>query len=357
MFSLLNGLYDNYLAPSQLNLLVVGAPESGKTTLLERLKVTDIPSRPRNGTGGKHTVQQRINANELPPALRAALHETGVADGRQRHRSLSKTSLASGNSSGAAGNAAPIVSAPQTPAPSSSSNKDMPLNIRTNAGSALVVTEKKRFSICPAPRRYARSADDQDEEIVDEETERFLLGGNGQSKSGGSIFRDDSFSNMSDPPQRVRCHSKEFDVDDLDLATEGMESMELTTMMMPSRNESSREMSMMSIGLDDDHPISTVTNKALQPTPELPLEPLPKESDIGPPLLQSSPDEYNLKSHKKMLPLRMIRPTSKFFVTIDVCSLFSFTALCLNRMDTTHFGHSLILFVPVNPSWDKSSKA
>ena len=70
MFSLFNGIYDSYLAPSQLNLLVVGAPESGKTTLLERLKVTEFPTRPRNGRGDSKTVQQRIAAEELPATLR-----------------------------------------------------------------------------------------------------------------------------------------------------------------------------------------------------------------------------------------------------------------------------------------------
>jgi ribosome biogenesis GTPase A len=50
MFSLFNGIYDSYLAPSEINLLVVGAPNAGKSALLERLKVSEIPTRPKSGS-------------------------------------------------------------------------------------------------------------------------------------------------------------------------------------------------------------------------------------------------------------------------------------------------------------------
>jgi hypothetical protein len=310
MFSLFNGIYDSYLAPSQLNLLVVGAPESGKTTLLERLKVTEFPTRPRNGRGDSKTVQQRIAAEEFPATLRAALLETGVdMDGRSRLRSLSKTSLASG---GTSSSGTPMASAlpPQTP---------------IGTGNALVITKKKQFSFCPAPKRYARSAQDQDETIVDDETEHLVLGGGGdsdqdnESRSRDAIFRDDSFSSnhMRDPPRRVRSHSKEFDVANLDLVAGEMDAMELTT---ETRNGNNREMSMRSIGLDDDHPTSFVTNKTLQPTSPPPEpEPIYHDNDIGPPIFQSSAEEYNLRPNAKILPFRMIRPTSKLrFVGIVV---------------------------------------
>jgi GTPase SAR1 family protein len=42
MYSLVSGVYSEYLAPQQLNLLVVGAQGVGKTTLLERIKVTQF---------------------------------------------------------------------------------------------------------------------------------------------------------------------------------------------------------------------------------------------------------------------------------------------------------------------------
>jgi len=293
MFSLFNGIYDSYLAPSQLNLLVVGAPESGKTMLLERLKVTEFPTRPRNGRGDSKTVQQRIAAEELPATLRAALLETGVdMDGRSRLRSLSKTSLASGGTSSSG--ATPMASSalpPHAPAP-------------IGTGNALVITKKKQFSFCPAPKRYAGSAQDQDE------TEHLLLGDDSnRSGSRDTIFRDDSFSSnpMRDPPRRVQSHSKEFDVANLDLVASEMDAMDLTT---DTRGGNNREISMSSIGLDDDHPTSFVTNKTLQPTSSPPQpQSFSHDHDIGPPMLQSSQEEYNLRPNAKILPFRMIRPT------------------------------------------------
>jgi len=324
MFSLYNGIYESYLAPSQLNLLVVGAPESGKTALLERLKVTQIPARPRNGSGGNKTVQRRIGAEELPATLKVALVATGAMQGRSQHRSLSKSSLASGGSGSGATRSTPMSSVLptqlkfQTPLASATKSKPKatPLsNIRTSTGNAVVITEKTGFSFCPAPERYSRSAQDQDEEIIDEETEKLLLGGgrNGNSvsqnkrHSQNGIFRDDSFSSnhTSDPPVRVRCHSREFDVDTLDI-TDGISTMDLIT---NTKNDNNNDTGMQSIFADDDRPTSTVTNKALQQTLPPPPQLFHHEHDIGPPLLQSSPEEYNLKPNAKMLPLRMIRPT------------------------------------------------
>ncbi|GAX12781.1 hypothetical protein FisN_15Hh260 [Fistulifera solaris] len=42
MFSLASGVYQTYMAPQQVNVLLVGASSVGKTTLLERIKVTQF---------------------------------------------------------------------------------------------------------------------------------------------------------------------------------------------------------------------------------------------------------------------------------------------------------------------------
>lgn len=52
MFSLVSGLYSEYFSPQQINLLVVGVQGSGKTTVLERIKVTNFPSRSVPGRVG-----------------------------------------------------------------------------------------------------------------------------------------------------------------------------------------------------------------------------------------------------------------------------------------------------------------
>lgn len=45
MFSLASGVYKNYFATPQLNVLLIGCESVGKTTLLERLKVTEFSPR------------------------------------------------------------------------------------------------------------------------------------------------------------------------------------------------------------------------------------------------------------------------------------------------------------------------
>ena len=42
MFSLVSGVYQSYFAPPKLSILIIGIDGSGKTSLLERIKVTDI---------------------------------------------------------------------------------------------------------------------------------------------------------------------------------------------------------------------------------------------------------------------------------------------------------------------------
>mmetsp|Transcript_23453 Transcript_23453/g.25853 ORF Transcript_23453/g.25853 Transcript_23453/m.25853 type:complete len:306 (+) Transcript_23453:161-1078(+) len=46
MFGLASGVYQNYIATQQLNVLLIGCEGVGKTSLLERLKVTQFSSRP-----------------------------------------------------------------------------------------------------------------------------------------------------------------------------------------------------------------------------------------------------------------------------------------------------------------------
>ena len=81
MFSLFNGIYDSYLAPSQLNVLIVGGPMTGKSALLERLKVTEIPTRHNKN------VQNRLGAEQMTKTLHAAFVETGAIDIAGRRKS------------------------------------------------------------------------------------------------------------------------------------------------------------------------------------------------------------------------------------------------------------------------------
>ena len=70
MFSLASGLYAQYFSPQQINLLVVGVKGVGKSTILERIKVTDFPS-------SSHSHSSNTNNNSItksaPLTIEAAI--------------------------------------------------------------------------------------------------------------------------------------------------------------------------------------------------------------------------------------------------------------------------------------------
>ncbi len=254
MFSLLTGVYDSYLAPTQLNLLVVGAPRVGKTTLLERLKVTQTPNRSRN------TAQTPVEI--LTPALQEAFLQGG-AEGTSME---TNSEITGSDSDSTSIKALPVITPKPTP---------------------VMVVQKRRFklSICPAPERYSRSAQDQEEEFVGQEDDDDDSKKNHEIREGASVDPSEEGqltlplkgSNAAEAPQRVRCHSKEFHVDQLDLGT--------------STNPSSNRMaSMESIPLDD----------VIKP-------PAPINS-----LRQDRFEEFHVRPKAKMLPMAKIRPTSKY---------------------------------------------
>ena len=58
MFGLASGFYQNYMIPPEVSCLILGLDSSGKTTLLERLKVTDFSG--AKESNGKRIVIQKI---------------------------------------------------------------------------------------------------------------------------------------------------------------------------------------------------------------------------------------------------------------------------------------------------------
>ena len=166
MFSLFNGMYDSFLAPTQLNLLVVGASTSGKSAFLERLKVTDIPTKAGGRAGTTHT-NARIGTEEMmTQTLYQAFVKTGAVDiaGRRKSSILKMTRQTSGGSAAAGSNSeaddrvaqlnkklqnAEAVAAVTTAMPTPSTQP-----------AVVIQQKKKRFltNICPAPERYSRSA-------------------------------------------------------------------------------------------------------------------------------------------------------------------------------------------------------
>jgi GTPase SAR1 family protein len=288
MFSLFNGIYDSYLAPSQLNILVVGGTNSGKSALLERLKVTEIPTRTK---GNDNTAQ---TAKEMTQTLYTAFVETGAVDIAGRRKSSivritdsdTKTKCTPEDINRQLAVAEEAYSS-QTKIPPSQPVATAPSKRRF------------RFNICPAPERYLKSAQDQDEEFEaaeHEEEQKKLLASvdRERSRSPLSLEEEDNAA-FSEPPRRVRCHSKEFNVESLDLMdgrTSSLQDIPLSGSLgkcgVPGANSN-----------DPQKRSSRRSTTQMQPAIQ------------GSALLQSSTAEYNVKANAKMLPLVKIRPTSK----------------------------------------------
>jgi ADP-ribosylation factor family len=90
MFTLVSGLYTEYFSAPQVNLLVVGVTGSGKTTILERIKVTSFATHSINATGN-----QNYNVDDTAIAAAAAAAAVTGRDIRSKEdqRSLHKGSI------------------------------------------------------------------------------------------------------------------------------------------------------------------------------------------------------------------------------------------------------------------------
>lgn len=63
MFQLASGFYQNYWSPDEISFLIVGLDHAGKTTLLERIKVTDFTSPPKIATGKRIVLDPLVAQN------------------------------------------------------------------------------------------------------------------------------------------------------------------------------------------------------------------------------------------------------------------------------------------------------
>ena len=140
---------------------------------------------------------------------------------------------------------------------------------------------------------------------------------------------EDSFTN---PPRRVRCHSKEFDTDSFDLMDGARCSMQEIPLSATVDN-----VALSSVTHSD--PSSLRTSRQ------------PCSMVEGPKLLQWSSEEFDVKPKAKMLPLSKIRPTSKYDcenvqTALDGCCAF---AVCLIDVAVPTFLFlSLVLVVGTN---------
>lgn len=140
MFSLASGIYESYLAAPKLTILLVGGQGVGKTTFLERAKVTDFATKPPKAKQ-KTTVV-------LPPQ---------VPDG---------SFLFFGDDS----------HQPE-PTPNVTSAKKKKTNANNSNGApppTAALTTRKSWFICPAPPKYTPSMEESDDELdVDQQEDEF----------------------------------------------------------------------------------------------------------------------------------------------------------------------------------------
>jgi GTPase SAR1 family protein len=123
MFSLVGGIYDAYFSPPKLNLLLVGAPYVGKTTVLERCKVTQF------NRSKKATVNLQ-ESEKLPVHVLLGTAADANSDGAKD---------------------IDIVETPVLP--------------KARASLATTFRQKsRRWLVCPAPAKYAFKPDDDDDE-------------------------------------------------------------------------------------------------------------------------------------------------------------------------------------------------
>jgi GTPase SAR1 family protein len=126
MFSLVGGIYDAYFSPPKLNLLLVGAPYVGKTTVLERCKVTQF------NRSKKATVNLQESEKLPVHVLLGTAADTDASE--------------------SANNDIDIVETPVLP----KARPSLATTFRQNS---------RRWLVCPAPKKYAFNvADDEDEE-------------------------------------------------------------------------------------------------------------------------------------------------------------------------------------------------
>ena len=330
MFSLVTGLYDSYLANPQIHVLVVGASGVGKTALLERLKVTQVAKRP------KATIVPMI---PVPPCIAIELEKGGVVLPNRAKWFEEASSLArnrNGNNHRKKQTTIPshanIVSAASpSPAP-------------------IVVTQKRRFQFCPAPERYSKKTEDQDEEYVEDDEEEDdddeyddIADQNGNQRPAPPMKvlnnnEDEGVmplaeSSTTEAPMRVRLHSKEFLMDSLDLDNELMDDVELSPKPKPSSSPQ-RPAGMPSTTAASGKPKPAAGSKTTR-TRSSPSSSYP----YGISLQQESSQEVHLKPNAKMLPLDRIRPTSTY---IHIISIGCHSLVLLGGWSAfTHHHHSL----------------
>ena len=270
MFSLVSGLYDTYLSPKELRVVLVGANGVGKTALLERLKVTDFSSIQSKASASSTMTTERPLP---PPEILLALSDCAgmpPLDGSTQKGSHS----AKPNDKSSDNKTATSSSSTTKPEPAASSANQTKLTTVAPSPTATAVAPtkpKRRLFFCPAPKRYAKSKDDDESDGDEEELMQLPA------------------PETTTTTNRERTHSQEFSVSSLDL--------------MDNNTGEPDEGAFQTI------PVSSTSEQ--QPVSDEPAIPKQNSLQVIGNDSNSNPQEYHKLPNKKMLPLHKIRPTSE----------------------------------------------
>lgn len=173
MFTLASGFYENYLVPPEISLLIIGLDNSGKTTLLERLKVTDFKSELKVLSGKRISVQP-IRSNDKSQQWKKGNDDTSndhsnrngnnngnghtvnkVSTTRSTTKSATVANGSNGSNSSNSSNGTPNEK--EEMQQQSSTIQSTNQTKQTNH----TKTIRRRF-MCPAPKAYRSTSDDED---------------------------------------------------------------------------------------------------------------------------------------------------------------------------------------------------
>jgi GTPase SAR1 family protein len=283
MFSLVNGVYQAYFATPQLNVLIVGAQGAGKTTLMERIKVTEFATK-------SPKIPHVLDRYSLQLSLEDA-QEIFFRDDTVDVANLSATKGSSSNNSNSNNNNKHAVDLNSLETPTTRRQLG-------NAGTAMLSRSQRRFLwICPAPKRYQHDANDSDDEDSNhqEAGESSITTAENNKSVSALLPLDDVNESVS------LLSSAELPEQDQDLQTPTTYSQTGSSSFTGGTKHSALE-AMQSIELNDESDLQNNNNNNNNKAPQ---EQQQQQHYLKPPALQ----DYDLKKHCKMLPLSRIRPT------------------------------------------------
>ena len=185
MFTLASGFYENYLIPPEISLLIIGLDNSGKTALLERLKVTDFKSELKQLSGKRIFVNptrdnetDRLQSKQKTPVDvndNNINHDESNCNDHLGQNGTKNDNVSSNNDKFEGSNSGDINGSP---------SNLMKSEVKVTKVSKHTST-RRRF-MCPAPRSYRQTyeSSSSDDDIIYEEND--LLSDETYGKNNGS---------------------------------------------------------------------------------------------------------------------------------------------------------------------------